>query len=159
MCSVLDEKCNLQCQCSKLKIQNIESWGMCHFAILRLNFPQFPGFPSWHCESMGLLCVFNNSLLESCNSCDQSPDKYLSVETNGKRCGSRCSIFSFVSYRKNLFQLFKSCLLKLIETWPIFLWWIICLSLTFILKNLHSLCNAPLLSYFVRIDIKYIGIK
>ena len=37
----------------------------------------------------------------------------------------------------------------------VLLWWIICLSLSFFSQKLHSLCNAPISLYFVRINIIY----
>ena len=43
------------------------------FSIIPPNVPPFPGYPSLYCESMIILCVFNNLQLTSRKICDRSP--------------------------------------------------------------------------------------
>ena len=43
----------------------IESTGTYNFLIIFLNFPATPQYLALHCVSMGILYVFNNSLLTS----------------------------------------------------------------------------------------------
>ena len=51
---------------------------------------------------MGILCVFNNSLLESRKICDCSPDNKLSAKKNtAEMCDTRCSILSLVILSKS----------------------------------------------------------
>ena len=61
--------------------RNLKEWVVFDFTYFTL---QLPGYPSLHCGSMGILSVFNNSLLASRKICDRSPDNNLSGKTNGR---------------------------------------------------------------------------
>ena len=67
-----------------------------------IKFPtQLPGYPSLRCESMGILHVFNNSLLASCKICDRFPNNNLNAKTKWQKGATQAAISShLVSYKK-----------------------------------------------------------
>ena len=67
------------------------------FQIVAYNPPQF----TLCSESMGILCVFINSLLASCKICNRSPDKKLSAKTKCQKGGTESTLSChLLSYRK-----------------------------------------------------------
>ena len=107
----MDEKCNLQCPILKIHIRVLMNASF--FLIFRMKYPQPPGYPSLHCESMVILCVFNDSLLPSRKNCDRSPDNNLSAKTKCQKGATQGVVgCHLLCYRRSA-SLCGFCLLKL----------------------------------------------
>ena len=82
LCSVMDDKCNLQCP--KLKMHN-RIYRNVSFLILRFKCPSTSGYASLHCESMDILCVLNISLLASSKIGDGRRISNWALKQNGRK--------------------------------------------------------------------------
>ena len=77
-------------------------WGVhkYSFLIVHLKFPRLPGYLLLDCESMGILCVFKNSLLVSHKICDLSPNNNLRAKMKWQKGLTQASLSCLVIWHR-----------------------------------------------------------
>ena len=101
------------CHTTLNKVYLILSYLILYFS---WNFPQLPGYPSLHCEYMGIGYVFNNSLLKHAKFATGSPITIWAPKQNCRKVWLKVQYLVSWHPIENQLPLYKSCLLTLRKT-------------------------------------------